>query len=176
MLLFTSDKQDNQMELVTPGFGLVFWTTISFLSVLFLLGKFAWGPILRSIKERELTISDALDSAAKAKEEMRKLKESNDELLREAREERDAMLREAKGTKDQLISEAKTQAKVEADKIIASAKDEIRGEKAKAIGELKDKVAEISFDIAEKVLAEKLSDSEKQTASVTKALNEISFN
>ena len=74
------------MDLVTPGFGLVFWTTLSFLLILFLLGKFAWKPILKSIKEREDTIQDALEAAERAKDEMRKLKESNDALLQEARE------------------------------------------------------------------------------------------
>jgi len=164
------------MDLVTPGFGLVFWMTISFLVVFFLLAKFAWGPILKSIKDREDTIEEALEAAEKAKAEMRKLKESNDELLQQARAERDEMLKEARDSKNNIISEAKTKAKEEAEKIIASAKDEIKNEKTKAIGELKNQVAAISFEIAEKVLNEKLADSDKQSSSITNALNEINFN
>ena len=136
------------MDLVTPGFGLVFWTTLSFLLILFLLGKFAWKPILKSIKEREDTIQDALEAAERAKDEMRKLKESNDAILQEAREERDRLMKEARETKDQIISEAKNRAKEEADKILVSTREEIKNEKQKAITELKNQVAEISFEIA----------------------------
>jgi F-type H+-transporting ATPase subunit b len=164
------------MDLVTPGFGLVFWTTLSFLIIIFLLGKFAWSPILKAIKEREDTIQLAIESAEKAKEEMRKLKDSNDALLQAAREERDKLMKEARDTKDQIISEAKTKAKEEAEKIVTASREEIRNEKAKAIIELKDKVAEISFEIAEKVLSEKLSSSDKQSDTVKSALSEIRFN
>lgn len=164
------------MELVTPGFGLVFWMTLSFLIIIFLLGKFAWKPILKSIKEREDGIQDALEAADKAKEEMRKLKDSNESLLQEARTERDAMMKEARETKDRIVAEAKNKAKEEADKIIAASREEINNEKVKAIAELKNQVAEISFEIAEKVLSEKLSDADKQNATVTKALGEINFN
>ncbi|MEZ4720843.1 MAG: F0F1 ATP synthase subunit B [Flavobacteriales bacterium] len=164
------------MDLVTPGFGLVFWMTLSFLIIVFLLGKFAWKPILKAIKEREDTIQDALEAADRAKEEMRKLKESNESLLQQAREERDQLMKEARETKDQIISEARNKAKEEADKILASSREEIKNEKTKAIEELKGQVAEISFQIAEKVLAEKLADSDKQSESVKKALSEINFN
>lgn len=164
------------MDLVTPGFGLVFWMTLSFLIIVFLLGKFAWKPILKAIKEREDTIQNALEAADRAKEEMRKLKESNESLLQQAREERDQLMKEARETKDQIISEAKNKAKEEADKILASSREEIKNEKTKAIEELKGQVAEISFQIAEQVLAEKLADSDKQSDSVRKALSEINFN
>ncbi len=164
------------MDLVTPGFGLVFWTTLGFLLILFLLGKFAWKPILKSIKEREDTFQDAQESAEHAKNEMRKLKESNDALLQEAREERDKLMKEARETKDQIISEAKTAAKSEADKILMASREEIKHEKLKAITELKNQVAEISFEIAEKVLTVKLSDADKQNDTINKALSEINFN
>lgn len=164
------------MDLVTPGFGLVFWMTLSFLIILFLLGKFAWGPILKSIKEREDTIEEALASAEKATREMKKLKESNEALLQEARNERDALMKEAREVKDQIISEAKNKAKEEAEKIMASSREEIKNEKNKAISELKNQVAQISFEIAEKVLSEKLTESDKQSELVKKALTEIHFN
>ncbi len=164
------------MDIVTPGFGLVFWMTLSFLIILFLLKKFAWSPILKSIKEREDSIEDALESAAKAKEEMRKLQDNNESLLQEARAERDQLMKEARETKDQVISEAKNKAKEEAEKILTAAREEIKNEKAKAIGELKDQVAAISFDIAHKVLQDKLSEADMQKDSIQSALKEISFN
>ncbi|MEX2596799.1 MAG: F0F1 ATP synthase subunit B [Salibacteraceae bacterium] len=164
------------MELVTPGIGLVFWMTISFLVVFFLLAKFAWKPILRSLHEREESIDSALASAEKAKKEMEELNSRNEAMLIEAREERDQIMKEARETKSAVIAEAKSQAKIEADKVLSSAREEIKNEKAKAIQELKKEVADISFEIAEKILQEKLSDGDKQKESVKKALNEINFN
>ena len=86
------------MKLVTPDFGLVIWMTLTFLTVLFLLSKFAWKPILKMISEREKTIEDALLSAEKAKNEMARLTASNEALLREAQAERDIMLKAARET------------------------------------------------------------------------------
>lgn len=164
------------MELVTPGIGLVFWTSVSFVIVLFLLAKFAWKPILKSIHEREFSIEQALKSAELAKEEMRRLKSSNEELLQQARTERDQLMKEARETKDRIVNEAKTIAKAEADKILLSAKEEIKMEKTKAMEELKTQVASIAIQVAEKVIREKLDNDQKQQETVSKALNEINFN
>src|ERR1700741_126704 len=98
------------MELVTPAIGLVFWTTISFAILLFLLGKFAWKPILGAITERETFIEDSLRKAEAAKEEMSRLTNENEALLKQARVERDAILHEAKLIKDKIVSEAKDEA------------------------------------------------------------------
>src|ERR1700710_1519155 len=105
------------MELVTPEIGLVFWTTISFLILLFILGKFAWKPILGAINERENFIEDALQKAEAAKDEMSRLTNENEALLKQARAERDTILHEAKKVKDQIISEAKEAAHTEGTQI-----------------------------------------------------------
>src|SRR5471032_1236383 len=106
------------MELVTPQIGLVFWTTVSFLILLFILGKYAWKPILASVTEREQSIEAALSRAEAAKEEMARLTNENEALLKEARIERDNILREAKKVKDQIISEAKEIANKEGARLI----------------------------------------------------------
>src|ERR1700761_7951977 len=93
------------MELVTPAIGLVFWTTISFAILLFLLGKFAWKPILGAITERETFIQESLRKAAK--DEMTRLTNENESLLKQARVERDHILQEARKVKDQIIADAK---------------------------------------------------------------------
>ena len=98
------------MNLITPDFGLFFWQTITFAIVLFVLGKFAWGPIMSSLKEREDSITSALESAAKAKAEMASLKAANEALLQEARMERDKMLRDAQTVATNLLNEAKDKA------------------------------------------------------------------
>ena len=92
------------MGLVTPGIGLVFWTTLAFLIVLFLLGKFAWKPILSSIKEREDSIEGSLKAAENAQKEMQALQSKNEELIFEARKERDLLLKDAKDTSDKISS------------------------------------------------------------------------
>src|SRR5215471_775385 len=95
------------MELLQPGLGLLIWNLIGFLIVLFILGKFAWKPILKSLKERETGIADALASADKVKTEMAQLKNENEALLAKAREERATILKEAKDASDKMIAEAK---------------------------------------------------------------------
>ena len=101
------------MELVNPGLGLIFWMTVAFLAILFLLKKYAWIPILSSLKERELKIDAAIHSADKAREEMKQLKFSNEQLLKEAKNERDVILLEARKLKDAIIEESKVKAQEE---------------------------------------------------------------
>jgi F-type H+-transporting ATPase subunit b len=150
------------MKLVTPDFGLVIWMTLTFLTVLFLLSKFAWKPILKMISEREKTIEDALLSAEKAKEEMAKLTANNELLIKEAQAERDALLKMARDTKDQIINEARDKASKEAERLIEVARETINNERQKAITELKNQVATLSLDVAEKLIRKELSSDGKQ--------------
>ncbi len=164
------------MKLVTPDIGLLFWMLVSFSIVLFLLKKYAWKPIMKSLNEREQNITEALNTARKAKEEMAALKSDNERLLNEARGERDKMLKEARDTKDSIISEAKGKAQSEANKIMASARDAINNEKMAAINELKNQVAKMSIEIAEKILRQELSNDEKQKALMENLIKDISLN
>ncbi len=153
--------------LLSVSYGTVFWATVAFLVVAFLLKKMAWGPILKSLEERSQGIENALNEAERARQEMSKLQAGNEQLLREARDERDRILVEAKALKDSIVSEARSKATEESTRIIEAARVEIDNQKKAAITELKNQVASLSVDIAEKLTREKLSDSEKQ-----KALNE----
>jgi F-type H+-transporting ATPase subunit b len=164
------------MELVQPAFGLVFWMLVSFLIVLFILGKFAWKPILKSLKERETSIEDALRSADKAREAMESLKADNEKLLQQARAEREQMLREARDTKDAIINEAKGKATTEANRLLQMAREAITNEKLAAITELKNQVATLSIEIAEKILREQLKDAAKQKELAEKYLKEVKMN
>jgi F-type H+-transporting ATPase subunit b len=164
------------MDLITPGFGLVVWSTLSFLVVLFLLTKFAWKPILASIKERESSIEIALSSAEKAKQEMAALKADNEKLIQLAKVERDAILKEARDAKDAIIAEAKNKASIEAGKLVAAARETIINEKMAAITEIKNQTANLAIEIAEKLLRGKLKEEEKQKALMGDLLEEISAN
>ena len=164
------------MELVTPGIGLLFWMLVMFGIVLWVLKKFAWKPILNALRDREMSIQDALLSAENARKEMEELKAGNELLLAEARLERDRILKEGKDMKVQMISQAKEEAFEEAKKIVQAAKEDIEQEKNAAILDIKVKVTELSVGIAEKILREKLGDSEEQKQLIDKLMNEIKLN
>jgi F-type H+-transporting ATPase subunit b len=142
--------------------GTVVWSSIAFLAVAFILAKFAWKPILASIKEREDSIDQSLKAAEKARLEMSELKADNEELLKEARLERDALLKDARTTKDRIIQEAKEKANDEYSRILNAAKEAIHNEKMAAIVEVKNQVATLSLEIAEKLIREKFSSPEEQ--------------
>lgn len=162
--------------LLSPSYGLIVWTLIAFLTILFLLRKFAWKPILKALSDRENSITDALNTAKKAKEEMLALQSNNEKLLNDARAERDKLLKEAREVKDAIIAEAKGKAQAEANKIMASTLDSINNEKMAAITELKNQVAKMSIEIAEKILRHELSNDEKQKTLVENLLKDISLN
>ena len=158
------------MELVTPEIGLIFWTTVVFSLLLVVLKKYAWKPILSAVDERNKSIEDALKAADKAKEEMLSLNADNERILMEAKKERDILLKEGREIKDSIIAESKDKAKVAAEKILTTAKEQIINEKMKAITELKNQVANLSIEIAEKILKSELQDLNKQKELVTTAI------
>ena len=163
------------MDLVTPDIGLIFWTTVSFGILYFVLAKFAWKPILGAVNEREKSIKDALSAAEKAKDEMENLKSDNEKILNEAKLQRELLLKEAREIKQQLIEDAKNEAQSEAKKIISQAQETIQNEKKAAISDLKNQVASLSIDIAEKVLKEKLSDDKTQMNLVKDLVKDVTL-
>lgn len=163
------------MELLTPSIGLIFWTTVSFAILVFVLGKFAWNPILKAVNERELHIEDALNQAKKAREEMAYLKNENEKILQQAREERDMILKEARDMRTQTINQAKEDAKSEADKIIVAARESIQNEKAAAIAEIKNQVATLSIGVAEKVLRKEFEKNDEHNAYVNDLIKDINL-
>ena len=164
------------MELLTPGTGLIIWQLIVFGLLFFILSKLAWKPIISSLKEREKSIQDALDTAENARLEISKMKADNETLLKQAREERDRMLREAREASARIKEEAETIAKKSADKIIEDARVSIGIEKQAALKEIKIQVAMFSLDIAEKLLKEKLSNDKAQKDLVQNYINDIKVN
>jgi len=164
------------MDLVTPSIGLIFWTGLVFLLLLFVLTKFVWKPILKSVNERERNITEALELAETTKAEMKMLQAQNENLLKEARAERDAIVKDAKETATQMIEGAKAAAKAESEKVVAAAHATINAEKAAAIAELKTQVAAISLEIAETIIRKELSADDKQKALAEKLASDINMN
>ena len=161
------------MGFVTPDYGTIFWMLIIFGIVLFILKKFAWGPILKALKDRELSISEALNSAEKARKEVAGLKASNDQIIAEARREKDIILKEARDIKDKIIAEAKNQANAEGQKSIEYARQQINAEKMSAINDIKIQVAELSVMIAEKVIRKQLDNPKDQEKLVGDLLKDM---
>ncbi|QDA59796.1 F0F1 ATP synthase subunit B [Hymenobacter jejuensis] len=164
------------MELITPNLGLIFWQLVIFLIVLFLLAKFAWKPILSSLKEREDSIESALRMADQAKLEMQQLKAGNEKLLAEARLERDRVLKEATDLANKLIEQAKTKATEEGGRMITQAREAIQNEKNAALAEVKNTAAQLSIDIAERILRRELTDANSQKQLVDSYLKAVKLN
>ena len=164
------------MQLVTPGIGLIFWMLVSFSLVLFVLGKYAWGPIMKGIHQREDSIEKALEAANEAKKEMLQLKAGNEQLLRDAKDERDALMRDARKVKEAILEEARVQANEEAARIMENARENIQFEKMAAINELKNQIATISIEIAEKLIGKELENKKAQQELTEKLLKEVKIN
>jgi F-type H+-transporting ATPase subunit b len=164
------------MDLLTPSFGLLIWTLLAFGIVVFLLKKFAWTPILKSLNEREDNITNSLSTAEKVRNEMAQLKSENEALLVKAREERGIMLKEAKETKDKIINDAKEQAKEEMNKIISDAQATIETQKMAAITELKNQVGKLVIEVSEKILRKELNNKDDQEKYIKQLAETVRLN
>jgi F-type H+-transporting ATPase subunit b len=153
----------------------VFWTTIVFVILLFLLVKFAWKPIIGALKTREESIKDALQAADIAKLEMEELQSSNQKLLDEAKVERAKLIDEARAAAKAIVGEATTKASSEAQAIITKAHVAIEGEKKSALAEIKELASVLSIDIAEKLLKKELSDKPAQEQLIESYIKEANL-
>ncbi len=164
------------MDLLTPGFGLFFWTLIAFLSVFFVLKKFAWKPILNTLNERETGIAESIAAAEKLKKEMGQLQAENEKIMAEARAERAAMLKEAKETRDSIINKAKDDTKLIADRMIAEAQQQIQQQKMAALTEVKNEIGKLAVEVAEKVIRKQLATADSQNDYAKMLAEEIKMN
>lgn len=164
------------MKLLTPEIGLLVWTLLAFLVMLFILGKFAWPAIVKGLRDRERGIADSLETAEKIKAEMTQMKSENEALLAQAREERAQMLKEARETKEKMINDAKDQAKEEANKIITEAQQAINAQKMAAITDVKNEVGKLVIEVTEKVLRRELGNKEAQEAHIRSLVDGVKMN
>ncbi|HNW00200.1 MAG TPA: F0F1 ATP synthase subunit B [Chitinophagales bacterium] len=160
-------------DIITPDPGLFIWTVFVFLILLWILNKFAFGPIKSALKKREDSITDALAQAQKAREEMANMKADNEKILNEAREERSRMLREAKEARDLIVSEAREKANAEYNRIVEEAKGAINNQKMAAMIEIKNSVGNMVLEVSEKVLRRELNNKNDQEAYVKQLVDEI---
>jgi len=164
------------MDLLTPDIGLFFWSALVFLVLLFLLGKFAWGPILAGLHEREDQIEKALKSALQAKEEMANLVAQNEKLAAEARAKREEILRDAQKQANEIIEKAREVAAKQAAADLDAARAVINTERAAAVAEIKNIAADLSLVIAEKVIKQQIGSDVAQQNLVKTLLAEYGVN
>jgi len=164
------------MELVNPGLGLIFWMTLAFSIVFFILKKFVWPVIIQSLKDRERHIEEALQAADRTHEEMKKLQIDNEALLKKAKEERDVIMADARKLRDKMLDETRLKANDEADRIVENAKVRIENERKAALTAIKNEIAKISIDIAEKILREKMESPKEQKEYIEKLIEDSPLN
>ncbi|MEL6863438.1 MAG: F0F1 ATP synthase subunit B [Bacteroidota bacterium] len=163
-------------SVIKPDIGLIFWTSIVFLTVWSLLGRFAFRPIQQALKDRENSIQESLDEAKRAREEMANLKAENEKILNQAREERALILKEAKDAKESIINEAKMKAREDAQKIVADARTEIENQKMAAMLDVKNQAGMMALAIAEKVIRKQLAGDAEQQKYANSLVDEIKLN
>ena len=161
------------MSLITPDFGLLFWMTIVFLAVLFILWKFGFPVIIKMVTDRKNYIDDSLRKAHEANQRLANIQAESESILQQAREQQAQILKEASATRNAIVEAAQAKAKDEGARLISEARVEIETEKQNAIREIRSQVAALSLQIAEKVLREKLSDNKAQMEVIDRMLDEV---
>ncbi len=164
------------MELLSPGLGLIFWMTLSFGIVLLILRKFAWAPILWTIREREREIAISLRNAQHIKRELEELETLKKQKVAEADKQHQELLVRAKTEAENVLREARIKAGDDAHQLLENARNAIEVQKKSAMLEIKHQIASLSVDMAEKVLQEEFSDKEKNTRFVNGELEKVILN
>lgn len=162
----------NMPSILTPDFGLLFWMLLAFLVVLFVLAKFAFPAIIGAVEERKKFINESLKNAREANEKLAGIKAESEAILKAAREQQAQIMREAKQTGENIIAEARAKAQVEGAKDLAAAKAQIAAEKEVALRDIRNQVAELSLQIAEKVVRANLGEDKEQQRYIERLLAE----
>ncbi len=164
------------MELISPNPGTIFWLIIIFGMVVLLLRRFAWKPILTALKERELSISEALKSAATARMRLQELQSEGDAIRALAIREKEQILRDAREIKEKIIAEARDRASQESQVILQQMREQLENEKTAALNEVREQIAGISVQIAEKILQQQLETTPRQESLIRNQLDAFKLN
>ena len=162
------------MDLLIPSSGLLFWMTITFFVVLFILWKWGFPAITKMVKERNAFIDESLQKAHEANDRLANIQQEGESILQEARSEQARLLKEAADTRDAIVGKAQDKAKAEGARLISEAKAEAENERQNAMNNIRSQVAVLSVQIAEKVLREKLSTEKAQMDFIDRLLDEVS--
>ena len=161
------------MDLFTPDFGLVFWMFVSFAILFFILWKWGWPVILKTVDKRADFIDKGVEYAQSAKQQLDNARQSAESVIADARRQQADMLREADKLKTQIVEQARTAAQAEAQKVMDSAKMQIQQQQKEAQLQFRNQVSEFALDIAQKVVKNQMKDEKAQTQLVNSLLDEI---
>ena len=164
------------MELLMPGLGLVFWMTVAFGCVLYILRKYAWKPILEVLNERENLLANSFKDAKRVEYEMSQLAAVKTEKLAEAEKAREMIIARAKKDAENIVEEAREKAREEARLLSENAEEMAKKYKREAMQEIRDQLSALSIDLAEKILKEEFSDKQRNAVYVSKLLDEVALN
>ena len=162
------------MDLLIPDSGLLFWMTLVFVIVFIILWKAGFPAIIKMVNDRKAYIDESLQKAHEANEKLANIQKEGESILQQAREQQATILKEAAETRDAIVDQAQNKAREEGARLLSEAKLQIENEKQNAIREIRSQVAELSVQIAEKVLKEKLSDDKAQMDMINRLLDEVS--
>ena len=162
------------MDLLIPDSGLLFWMGLVFLIVLFILWKWGFPVIVNMTNERKAFIDESLRKAHEANERLANIQKEGESILQEAREKQAQILKEATETRDAIVEKAQGKAREEGVRLLTEAKAEIEAEKQNAIRDIRAQVAQLSVQIAEKVVRQQLSSDKKQMDLIDRLLDEVS--
>ncbi len=162
------------MSLLIPDSGLLFWMALVFIIVLVILWKWGFPVIVKMVNDRKKYIDESLQKAHEANEKLANIRIESETMLQEAREKQALILKEAADTRDAIVQKAQDKAKDEGARLMSDAKAEIESEKQNAIREIRAQVAELSVQIAEKILRQKLDSDDKQMDMIDRLLDEVS--
>ena len=160
---------------LTPDFGLLFWMLIAFLVVFGILAKFGFPIIINMVEERKKYIDESLQSAREANEKLANIKAESDAILMEAHQQQSQILKDATETRDKIIREAKDRATAEGNRILEDARQQIVAEREKALRANREEVANLSIQVASKVIAKNLQEDKQQVQYIDSLLNEMSI-
>jgi len=160
------------MDLLSPEPGLIFWTIVTFVILLLILRKTAWGPVLRGLEDREKRIKDSLDNADAARQETEKLLEEQKKLLSEARGESQKILENAQKAAETSKQEILQQAKAEAKQTLDAAKEEIELSRDKALKDIRQLTADVAVAVASKLISKSL-DAEDHSKLIADSVKEF---
>lgn len=161
------------MDLLLPDSGLLFWMTLVFIIVFFILWKWGFPAIVKMVNDRKAYIDESLRKAHEAHERLANIQKEGELILQEAREKQAQILREATASRDAIVEKAQEKAREEGSRLVAEARAQIESEKQNAIRDIRAQVAQLSVQIAEKVLRENLSADSKQMELIDKLLDEV---
>jgi F-type H+-transporting ATPase subunit b len=148
--------------LVQPDPGLFIWTIVTFLVLLTLLAKFAWGPLLAALESRQALIRKSLDDAAQAKSDLERLNVEAAQIIQQARVDADGIIAQSRIDGDRLREELRTKARTEADNIVKNAERQIQLETSRALEQLRHEAVDLSVMIASKILQRNVSKADNE--------------